>query len=336
MPQTYDYKVRDRSGSLVSGQLVGDSETLVLQRLREMGMTPVEVKKAGTGLKMEINLRPGRVKLKKIAVFCRQFATMVNSGLPILRALSILADQTENKELAKVLVQVADRRRAGVVALGGAGQAPEGVQQPVHLDDQGRRDRRCPRRRPALPGGPDREGGRAAAPDQVGDDLPGGRGRAGHADPLRDAPVRRPAVRDDLRQPRGDAAAADQDPAGRVERVPDVLVRVPARHRRRDLPVPSLQAHGRRAGACGRREDPGARVRPPVPQGRPREVRLHARDAPAGRRPDPAGARQREGDRQQPGHRATPSTTSRAASARASRSPSRWASTRCSRRWWSR
>ena len=105
MPQTYDYKVRDRTGSMVTGQLVGDSETLVLQRLREMGMTPVEVKKASTGLKMEINLRPGRVKLKTIAVFCRQFATMVNAGLPILRALSILADQTDNQELEKVLVQ---------------------------------------------------------------------------------------------------------------------------------------------------------------------------------------------------------------------------------------
>jgi type IV pilus assembly protein PilC len=105
MPQTYDYKVRDRSGSLVTGQLVGDSETLVLRRLREMGMTPVEVKQAGTGMRMEINLRPGRVKLKTIAVFCRQFATMVNSGLPILRAISILADQTDNQELEKVLVQ---------------------------------------------------------------------------------------------------------------------------------------------------------------------------------------------------------------------------------------
>jgi type IV pilus assembly protein PilC len=105
MPQTYEYKVRDRTGSMVTGQLVGDSETLVLQRLREMGMTPVEVKKAGTGMKMEINLRPGRVKLKTIAVFCRQFATMVNSGLPILRSLSILADQTDNQELEKVLVQ---------------------------------------------------------------------------------------------------------------------------------------------------------------------------------------------------------------------------------------
>ena len=106
MPTTYEYKVRDRTGNLVSGQLMGDSETLVLQKLREMGMTPVEVKKATAGLKMEINLRPGRVKLKEIAIFARQFATMVNSGLPILRALSILGDQTDSKELQKVLLQV--------------------------------------------------------------------------------------------------------------------------------------------------------------------------------------------------------------------------------------
>jgi type IV pilus assembly protein PilC len=106
MPTTYEYKVRDRAGNLVSGQLIGDSEGLVMTKLREMGMTPIEVKKAKAGLKMEINLRPGHVKMKDLAVFSRQFATMVNSGLPILRALSILGDQTENKELQKVLVQV--------------------------------------------------------------------------------------------------------------------------------------------------------------------------------------------------------------------------------------
>jgi type IV pilus assembly protein PilC len=106
MATTFDYKVRDRTGNLVSGQLVGDSEMLVLQKLREMGMTPVEVKRANAGLKMEIVLRPGHVKLKQIAIFARQFATMVNSGLPILRALSILSEQTESKELAKILVKV--------------------------------------------------------------------------------------------------------------------------------------------------------------------------------------------------------------------------------------
>jgi len=104
MAITYDYKVRDRTGKVVTGQLVGDNESLVLRKLREMGMTPVEVKKHKDGFQMEINLRPGRVKLKELSVFCRQFATMVNSGLPILRALAILSEQTESKELQKVLL----------------------------------------------------------------------------------------------------------------------------------------------------------------------------------------------------------------------------------------
>jgi type IV pilus assembly protein PilC len=106
VPATYDYKVRDRTGNMVSGQLVGDSEGLVMAKLREMGLTPVEVRKAGVGLKMEIHLRPGRVKLKSLAIFARQFATMVNSGLPILRALAILSEQTESTELKKILTQV--------------------------------------------------------------------------------------------------------------------------------------------------------------------------------------------------------------------------------------
>lgn len=104
MAITYDYKVRDRTGKVVTGQLVGDNESLVLRKLREMGLTPVEVKQHKDGLQMEINLRPGRVKLKELSIFCRQFATMVNAGLPILRALAILSEQTESKELQKVLL----------------------------------------------------------------------------------------------------------------------------------------------------------------------------------------------------------------------------------------
>src|SRR5213592_4653062 len=101
MPDTYAYKVRDRRGNLVSGTLVADNEALVLQRLREQGLTPLEVGKQNRGLNIE--LTPKKVKLKELSVFSRQFATMVNSGLPILRALSILADQASNPELAKTL-----------------------------------------------------------------------------------------------------------------------------------------------------------------------------------------------------------------------------------------
>ncbi|HYX79872.1 MAG TPA: type II secretion system F family protein, partial [Actinomycetota bacterium] len=106
MPTTFDYKVRTQFVQLVTGQLIGDNESLVVRKLREQGLTPIEVKKHTEGLQMEITLRPGHVKLKDLAVFCRQFATMVNSGLPILRALAILAEQTDSKALEKVLTTV--------------------------------------------------------------------------------------------------------------------------------------------------------------------------------------------------------------------------------------
>jgi len=125
MPTTYDYKVRDPGGKLITGQLVGDNESLVVRKLREMGMTPVEVKKHKDGMQMEINLRPGRVKLKELSVFCRQFATMVNSGLPILRSLAILAEQTDSKELEKVLTSVRLEVEHGSSLSGGMSKHPK-------------------------------------------------------------------------------------------------------------------------------------------------------------------------------------------------------------------
>ena len=102
MADTFKYKVRDRAGNVTTGSLVADSEALVLARLREQGLTPLDVKREKRGIG-QIEIGGKKVKLKQIAVFSRQFATMVNSGLPILRALSILAEQTDNKELARVL-----------------------------------------------------------------------------------------------------------------------------------------------------------------------------------------------------------------------------------------
>jgi type IV pilus assembly protein PilC len=101
MPDTYNYKVRDRGGNVVTGTLVADNEALVLARLREQGFTPLEIGKQKRGLNIELTAK--KVKLKEVSVFSRQFATMINSGLPILRALSILADQSTNAELARVL-----------------------------------------------------------------------------------------------------------------------------------------------------------------------------------------------------------------------------------------
>ncbi|MDP9119277.1 MAG: type II secretion system F family protein, partial [Actinomycetota bacterium] len=102
MADTFQYKVRDRAGNVTTGSLVADSEALVLARLREQGLTALDIKRKKTGIG-QIEFGGKKVKLKQVAIFSRQFATMVNSGLPILRALAILADQTDNKELARVL-----------------------------------------------------------------------------------------------------------------------------------------------------------------------------------------------------------------------------------------
>jgi len=80
---TFDYKVRDQSGQLIEGKLEGDSLPLVVGRLREMGYLPIAVTPAkGDGLKTEIVI-PGitdRIKDEEIALFTRQFATMVESA----------------------------------------------------------------------------------------------------------------------------------------------------------------------------------------------------------------------------------------------------------------
>lgn len=105
--KTFEYAVRDRRGKLVSGKLEAPSEAAVVQKLRGMGYAPVSLREANTGMNREITLPFGNgVKLKDLAVMSRQFATMINSGLSLLRALSILAEQTENKMLAKTLGEV--------------------------------------------------------------------------------------------------------------------------------------------------------------------------------------------------------------------------------------
>ncbi len=109
MALTFEYKVRDRQGNLVEGQLEADSMSLVVGKLREMGYLPISVKpRSRLSARTEITI-PGltnRVKLAELAVATRQLATMIDSGLSVVRSLAILATQVESKELARVLGEV--------------------------------------------------------------------------------------------------------------------------------------------------------------------------------------------------------------------------------------
>ncbi len=105
---TYEYSVRNKTGKIVHGKLEAESEAVVVQRLKTMGYAPIRVAAANAGMKKELTIPGfgGRVKLKDLAIMSRQFATMISSGLSLLRALSILAEQTENKKLRDTLREV--------------------------------------------------------------------------------------------------------------------------------------------------------------------------------------------------------------------------------------
>ncbi len=128
MTTTFQYTVRDRAGKLVKGTISAENQTMVMQRLKAGGYAPVSITQANSGMKKEITI-PGfgkKVKLKDLSVMARQFATMVNSGLSLLRTLTILSEQTTNKELARVLERRAQRGRDRNGAVGRSGEASRG------------------------------------------------------------------------------------------------------------------------------------------------------------------------------------------------------------------
>ena len=105
---TYVWEGRIRSGEIKKGTIEADTEDAALQRLRLEQINVTKIKKAAK----EINIPwlQGRVKEKDIVVFVRQFATMIDAGLPLVQCLDILANQAENKAFGKIIADV----KAGV------------------------------------------------------------------------------------------------------------------------------------------------------------------------------------------------------------------------------
>lgn len=113
---TFEYRVRDRAGTVQSGQMEAASSAAVAKTLRDKGFVPLKIAERQLGsLDKEFRL-PGskkRVKNKEIAVFSRQLATMVNSGLTLVRALSVLQEQSQNPAFASVIADVRARVEQG-------------------------------------------------------------------------------------------------------------------------------------------------------------------------------------------------------------------------------
>lgn len=110
LAQEYAYQALDLATSqTVKGTMDASSDSAVAAKLRAQGLTPLNVALvAKTGLHREIalpRLRRG-VPAKTLAIFSRQMSALVNAGLPLLRTLTVLAEQAEDKQLQTVLIAV--------------------------------------------------------------------------------------------------------------------------------------------------------------------------------------------------------------------------------------
>lgn len=104
---SFAYKVRDQHGKMVEGVLEAPSKELVATKLREMGYAPLDIRERGKSLSdREFSFGKEKIGIRDLAVLARQLATMIGAGMPLIRALNILVEQTENKRLGAAVGEI--------------------------------------------------------------------------------------------------------------------------------------------------------------------------------------------------------------------------------------
>jgi type IV pilus assembly protein PilC len=101
---TFVYSARSTTGEMQAGEIELKDRDEVVLHLRKNRMIPLKIEQKQS--EFQIPGLGGGVSTRDIVIFTRQFATMINSGLPLVQSLDILARQSENKQLRKVIEQV--------------------------------------------------------------------------------------------------------------------------------------------------------------------------------------------------------------------------------------
>jgi type IV pilus assembly protein PilC len=111
---TYAYKAVDVAGMPKKGEIVGASKDAVTEALKVQGLVVMDLVEKKTGFNMEISLGPKRVKPAELTIMSRQLATMISSGMTLLRAFYVLEEQIENAKLKETISLVREDIEAGL------------------------------------------------------------------------------------------------------------------------------------------------------------------------------------------------------------------------------
>ena len=110
----FAWEARARTGEVRKGVMDAEAEPEVANRLRSQGITMSKAKKKAKDIEIKLPFGWGQgVPEKDLVVFTRQFATMIDAGLPIVQCLQILSAQAENPAFRKIDIVVADATQPG-------------------------------------------------------------------------------------------------------------------------------------------------------------------------------------------------------------------------------
>jgi len=111
---SFQYEAVNRTGEIVTGRLEAEGQSGVVERLRGMGLMPMEIKEIKqSSLFSSLKLR-SKVKLGDLSLFSRQMAAMLNSGIPLTRAVFTLSRQVTNPALSAALDESARNIEGGM------------------------------------------------------------------------------------------------------------------------------------------------------------------------------------------------------------------------------
>jgi len=125
---TFLYEAIDSEGKMVKGTIDAENQRVVINKLREMRYTVKSItERSSSNVQTDLLAyvdRFRRVNMQSLTIFSRQFATMINAGLAMVRCLDILSQQTEDKKLQEVLIAVRKDVEGGSTLSNALGKYP--------------------------------------------------------------------------------------------------------------------------------------------------------------------------------------------------------------------
>lgn len=109
---TFEYEAKTLQGASLKGKMEAFDEETAINNIRLKGYYPIKINEYKENFNINIS-KIQKVKIKDIAIFCRQFSVVISAGISILKGLEIVKEQTESKKLKEILKEVFDDVQKG-------------------------------------------------------------------------------------------------------------------------------------------------------------------------------------------------------------------------------